>query len=308
MQNSIIDIERIIEKEIGIKNSTITEVGNRELGRHSVYKIKVNNRIYILKIYGIEGKSVREINSLKILEKSDVKTPQIIKVGEKDKKKWILIEYIEGVVLEKVLEEIDYENRLTLFEEMGEELGKLHKYKIFDYALKWDESIKSNDYIEYKIEKMEERIKEIENQKLPDEKVLFKAIKIIRENYIELFSDTVFRLTHNDFDGRNILVKESKGIYNISAIIDFEQSYPDNNENDLANLYFKYFTQNRDYEKVFLDGYKKYMRVDESFYKKLRVYLMIMGIEHCSWSYEKAHKYYSENIEFLKKLLEKKIK
>lgn len=99
------------------------------------------------------------------------------------------------------------------------------------------------------------------------------------------------------------MVEENAGIYKIKAIIDFEQSYHDNCENDLANLYFKYFIVNKQYEKCFIDGYRLYMKIDDNFHKKLKYYLILMVIEHCSWSYEKANDYYIENIEFLNKIL-----
>ncbi|MGL5414807.1 MAG: hypothetical protein ACRDAU_04000 [Clostridium sp.] len=61
--------------------------------------------------------------------------------------------------------------------------------------------------------------------------------------------------------------------------------------------------KNRDYEKAFIEGYEEYIEIDKKFYEKLKIYLMIMVIEHCSWSYEKAREYYKENIEFLKGIL-----
>lgn len=174
---------------------------------------------------------------------------------------------------------------------------------VFDYAIDWNRKIKANEFTIYKIQKMEQRIKEIENQSLPDKKILFDAIDIIKRNYKDIFRITEFRLTHNDFDGRNVLVKNMDGIYRIKAVIDFEQSYPDNCENDLTNLYFKYFVKNNQYEKYFIDGYRLHMKIHNDFYNRLKYYLLLMVIEHCSWSYEKANDYYRENIEFLKKLI-----
>lgn len=174
---------------------------------------------------------------------------------------------------------------------------------IFDYALGWDKKVNVSNFLEYKIKNMEERIAEIKNQKLSDKEILYNAIKIVRENYRDIFSNNEFRLTHNDFDGRNVLVDEIDGIYRIKAIIDFEQSYPDNCENDLVNLYFKYFIENKEYEKYFIKGYSLYMNIEDKFYENLRLYSLAMVIEHCSWSYEKANDYYVKNINFLKQIL-----
>lgn len=297
------DIENILSKVITDKKFDIIPVGNHNIGRHLVYKIDTERNKYIFKIYYIKGKRTREINSLKILKNSNVKVPNIIKYGEYDEHEWILMEYINGEILDSIFLSIDEENRVALFKELGEALGMIHSHEIFDYALGWDRKIGSNNFQDYKIIKMEERIEQIENQNLSDKELLLKAIDIIKENYKDIFRATEFRLTHNDFDGRNILVGEVGGIYKIKAIIDFEQSYPDNCENDLANLYFKYFIENEQYEKYFLDGYSLYMKIDDNFYSKLKLYLIVMVIEHCSWSYEKANEYYIENIKFLKKIL-----
>lgn len=298
------EIKNIIDKSMGLNEDFIIEpIGNHNIGRHLVYKIITKDKNYIFKIYYIEGKRKRELNSLKVLNSSDVRVPGIIKYGEYDNHEWILMEYIDGEVFENILPNIDNNNKLFLFRELGEALGKIHSYKTFNYALVWDRKIKSNYFKKYKIEKFEKRVKEIKEQNLPEREMLFKAIDIIRENYDEIFKEKDFRLTHNDFDGRNILVSKENGIYTIKAVIDFEQSYPDNCENDLANLYFKYFMDNKDYEKFFIDGYSIYMKINEVFYKHLKIYLMLMIIEHCSWSYDKARDYYIENIEFLKKIL-----
>lgn len=297
------DIENILSMVMVNEKFTITAVGNHSIGRHLVYKIDTGNSKYIFKIYYIKGKRIREINLLKALQNSSVRVPKVIKYGEYNGHDWMISEYIDGVVLEGIFLNLDKENILSIFKELGESLGKIHSHMVFDYAANWDEKIKADNFKNYKIKKFEERIKEIENQDLPDKNLLFKAVAIIKENYKELFSLTKFRLTHNDFDGRNVLVEEKSGIYRVKAIIDFEQSYPDNCENDLANLYFKYFIENKEYEKFFMDGYSLYMKIDEDFHHKLKYYLMLMAIEHCSWSYEKANDYYSENIEFLKKIL-----
>ena len=297
------DIENILNKIITNEKFTIIPVGNHNIGRHLVYKIDTGSTKYIFKIYYIKGKRIREINSLKILENSNVKVPKVIKYGEYDEHEWMIIEYIEGDILDSISSRLDKENILSIFKELGEALGKIHSYRVFNYATGWDEKIKADNFENYKIRKLEQRIEEIENQNLPDKELLFKAIDIIKQNYKDIFSATEFRLTHNDFDGRNVLVEENAGIYKIKAIIDFEQSYPDNCENDLANLYLKYFIVNKQYEKYFIDGYRLYMKIDDNFHKKLKYYLILMVIEHCSWSYEKANDYYIENIEFLKKIL-----
>ncbi|MGG5460973.1 phosphotransferase family protein [Clostridium sp. B9] len=297
-------IKKLISKHINLNNDIIiNSIGNHHIGRHLVYRIDNGKDKFVFKSYYRNDKRERELNSLKILSDCRTRVPIIKDFGEYNNKQWILMDYIEGEVFENIYLTLNKENILRLFYELGEALGKIHSYKTFDYALNWNKSIGINDFKEYKIKKFEERVIEIYEQKSPYKELLIKGIKIVRKNYNSLFQKENFRLTHNDFDGRNVLVKNENGVYSIQAIIDFEQSYPDDYCNDLANLYFKYFNGNKDYEKEFLKGYNRYIGVDKGFYKLLDKYLILMVIEHCSWSYERANDYYMENIEFLEKLL-----
>ncbi len=138
------DIENILNKIITNEKFTIAPVGNHNIGRHLVYKIDTSSTKYIFKIYYIKGKRIREINSLKILENSNVKVPKVIKYGEYDEHEWMIIEYIEGDILDSISSRLDKENILSIFKELGEALGKVHSYRIFDYAAGWDKKIKAN--------------------------------------------------------------------------------------------------------------------------------------------------------------------
>ena len=70
---------------------------------------------------------------------------------------------------------------------------------------------------------------------MPDKCILINAIEIIRDNYEKFNIKIEARLMHNDFDGRNILVKENSGVYKLSGIIDFEGSYPGNADENLIS-------------------------------------------------------------------------
>lgn len=284
---------------------TIIPVGNHDIGRNLVYKVVIDgeNR-YIFKMYSLAKRRMREIEASELLRKSNVTVPKVVKYGELNSHEWILKEYIDGELLEKMYHRLDMDNQLLLFTQMGEELGKMHSSKKFDFIGDWNNKIKLDKYVDYTISKIENSIEEIMNQDLPDIKLLMKGVKILRDNYGFLYNDIKeSRLTHGDFDGRNILVTTVNGKYKISAIIDFEACYPENCENDLVNLYFKYFWDNRQYEKAFLKGYNKYMVIQSEFYEKLKLYLISLIIDHCSWSYIRANDYYNSNIDFLKRLL-----
>lgn len=299
------DIKDILTTIITDVEFNIIPVGNHDIGRNLVYKVVVGgeNR-YIFKIYSLAKRRMREIEASELLRKSNVTVPKVVKYGETNSHEWILKEYIDGELLEKTYTRLDMDNQLLLFTQMGEELGKIHSSKKFDFIGDWNNKIRIDKYRDYTIGKIENSIEEIMNQDLPDIKLLMKGIKILRDNYGFLYNDIKeSRLTHGDFDGRNILVTNANGKYKISSIIDFEVCYPENCENDLVNLYFKYFFDNKQYEEVFFNGYNKYMVIQSEFYEKLKFYLIRLIIDNCSWSYIRANDYYTRNIDFLKRLL-----
>lgn len=299
------ELETIIET----KDFTIKPVGNHHLKRHLVYEVDMKDgERYIFKLYYRDRRRSREIASLKLLEGSKVKCPRIFKYGNfKDGSEWLITEYIEGDILDKVMEDMSLANRLNIFEEMGEELGKLNSFRTFNFFGEWDEKGNSisniKNYYDHFVQSMEKIIKELLDQEMPDKDLLTNAIKIIRNNYEKLNIKTEARLIHNDFDGRNILVKKDNEGYKLSGIIDFEVSYPDNTEKNFVQLYYRYFLNNKDYESAFFKGYEKYLCIDSDFDERLYIYLLSFIVGNCSWSYIQAPDYYNDNMKFLRNIL-----
>lgn len=241
------DIKDILTTIITDVEFTIIPVGNHDIGRNLVYKVVVGgeNR-YIFKIYSLAKRRMREIEASEVLRKSNMAVPKVVKYGEANSHEWILKEYIDGELFEKMYTRIDMDNQLSLFTQMGEELGKIHSSQKLDFIGDWNNKIRLDKYGDYTISKIENSIEEIISQGLPDIELLMNGIKILRDNYGFLYNNIKeSRLTHGDFDGRNILVTTVNGKYKISAIIDFESCYSENCKNDLVNLYFKYFLDNR---------------------------------------------------------------
>jgi aminoglycoside phosphotransferase (APT) family kinase protein len=287
----------------------IKPVGNHDLKRHLVYQIDMNNgERYIFKLYYKDRRRCREIASLRLLEGSEVKCPRIFKYGDlQDGKQWLITHYIEGELLEKLMDTMTLDNRLSIFEEMGEDLGILHTVKTFDFFGEWDESGNSihniKSYYENFVKSTEKSIDEVLKQDLPEQKLLKESIEIIRNNYERLNIDVEAKLVHNDFDGRNLLIRKENGVYRLSGVIDFEGCYPNNPEENLVQLYYRYFLDNKDYEKAFFKGYNRYINLDSGFHERLHIYLLCFPVVNCSWSYIQAPDYYKDNIRFLENIL-----
>lgn len=302
------DIKTMIYELLGSNNFDITPIGNHHLQRHLVYRIdpeKGNSMVF--KLYYKSGRRSREVAALRLLENTDIKCSKIIKHGKIGEDDWLLINYIEGELFDKVISGTSKDYRLKLFEEMGEELGKLHSFRTFDFFGEWDEHGNSIDgitqFYDIFVRITEETINSIFEQQLPEADIFKKAAEDVRASYKLFDIEVQSRLRHNDFDGRNILVSLTQGEPFISGIIDFEQSCPGNCETDFVGLYYRYFLDNRDYEAAFKAGYGKYMNIDEGFYGRLRPYLLKFALGNCSWAYYQARDYYWNNVKLIQRLL-----
>ncbi len=302
-------IKEILEQILERKDFEILPVGNHHLKRHLVYKVLLpQEKPLIFKLYYIPRRRSREMASLRLLENSGVKVPRILAQGLwEEQYEWLILEYLEGVLLDQVLCGLDEICKQRLFEEMGEELGKLHDYSSFDYIGEWDEEGRplgqEESYYDYFVQSMERAITHIENQQLPDKVVLTKSIAELRGNYFCMQIDLVPRLVHRDFDGRNILVVQRNGRYSISGILDFEGSYPGNPEENFISLYYRYFMEDTKLEEAFWRGYTKHLPRPEGFEERLQTYLLAFAIGNCSWASQQAKDYYEDNIRLLKKLI-----
>ena len=302
MQEIITDI--LQDREVKVR-----PMGNHHLKRHLVYKVDSRTMgEFTFKLYYRDRRRSREVASLSALEGSNVKCPRIVKKGVLESGfEWLMLEYKQGMVFDSVIKEIAPSELLGIFEQIGEELAKLHSYKVFEFFGEWDENgvslRRTRDYSSHFIQGVEGCIKNIEAQELPDKELLCRAVAALRNSYQLFDFKLVPRMTHHDFDGRNIIVKREKSLWKVQAVIDFEGCSPGNSEMDLVQLYKRYFLKNKEYEKSFLKGYTRFHSVDSTFYKRLPIYLLEFAVSNCSWAYTQAPDYYFENIELIRQRL-----
>ena len=304
-------VKELIESITNLKVNKIVPIGHHELNRHYVYVAYLKDaQPIVFKIFCVKNRINREIASLSLLKDSNVKTPKFFKNGVLDDgNEWMIFEYIQGISLDCVINELSEFDLKNLFFQIGEELSKIHVAKKFDFYGNWDingnsiNNIKS--YFEYFIRSVEMQICELAFQDFEDKEFLLDVADKIRQNYSLIKPIDESRLCHNDFDGRNILVLCQNEKWMVNGIVDFEQSFPGNKEMDIARLYFRYFLDNVELEKSFFEGYNKYISIDEGFFKRLDYYLLRIGFGICSWTYNVAPEYYKQGKELIRKVINK---
>ncbi len=300
---------KVVIQNILNKDVTIHGIGNHELKRHLVYLVtddKGNKNIF--KLYCKKNRCNREVASLKVLSSSNIKAPKLIKYGNlQNGDEWIIIEFLEGKPFEKVKHNINKNDQLRIMKQMGKELGKIHKFREFNYFGNWDKDANSIDKAIYFrtvfIRRAEITISNLLAQKLPERNLHVKAVESLRQQYELIDSVKTSRLCHNDFDGRNILVTKTEKTWDVTGVIDFEQCLPWDKDNDLAILYHKYFLSNSKYKNAFFSGYNEYFKNHDISQEKLDFYLLYIGIVICSWTYENVKDYYEEGIKLIKRYI-----
>lgn len=146
---------------------------------------------------------------------------------------------------------------------------------------------------------------EIVAQQLAEERLLLDALGKLHTQ-IGLFAGiTEARLSYSDYDGRNVLVKQSDDRWVFSAVIDFEQAFPGNCENDLIQLYHKCLLTDEGLKKAFFQGYQETWRLDAGFGDRLNYYLLREGVGICSWAKKVAPHYYAEGVELVREFIDK---
>lgn len=301
------EIHTHIARILGSDDFILRAIGNHDLGRHLVYQVTPAGAApVVLKIYCKKNRRSREIASLNLLVNTGVKCAVIADAGSlPDGTEWLLYTFFPGKILDRVWDQMSPLEEQRMFEALGNELGKIHCAATFPFFGQWDERGESlydfKYYFTEFVRSSEYVIRHLKCKKLPDQVLLNRAVSIIRKNYSLIESIRVSRLTHHDYDGRNILVDHESGHWKIQGIIDFEQSYPGNCEIDLAGIYARYLMGDAQREESFFKGYHKHLAVEDSFYQRLPYYLLCKGIVICSWTYGKAPAYYEEGIRLIER-------
>ncbi len=278
-------------------------IGHHSLNRNYVFLVKGKEDL-IFKFYGKKVKYLCEKRALSCL-KTFKEIPKLKSSGD-DNVPWILMNKIEGALLQEVWESVSRENRNHLLRSMGELLGRLHNQQTQDYFGLWEDLSPippENNFIKYRIKNDNRIMEKIRNQNLPDKKIFEEAYDELKNLYTKLDPDTKGVICHRDYSFRNILVTKENNNRTIKGLIDFEHCQIDDPAIDFNTLYQYQMLNTDDMEKAFFEGYEKYMARPGDFKERKKYYMINLGLHTCSWSYEKANNFYNSGVRLLKSIL-----
>lgn len=277
----------------------IEAIGNHYLERNSVYKIDDKK---IVKFYSEDRTWEREIKALNFINEKSELYPQIIDNSGEDEIRWIEFSILKGSIYKDIEQEIAENLKSSFYYEMGINHAQLHKMNELDQYYDWATSSSSykeyNSYREFETDKNRRRgliaLKKANNI---NKDLLNNAYAKMLEKELLLDCCKKFSICHNDYSERNIIVNIDNKDLRITGIIDFELSYPSSIESDVSRTLFAiYFSE---YKEDYLKGYKSIIKLNGNFDKLLDYYLLAMGLEVCSWSYDKDKSYYDYALKIL---------
>lgn len=287
------------------RETAMTYMGHKDLGRNSVYLIPHKNQV--LKVYGDRRRRwAAEVASLKLLQAKGLPIPKLVDHGVfKEKLYWVVMEKLEGIALSNIVEQAAPEQHKKILYDMGAFLSDFHAACKVNQFGEWDENRNKarnwKTFAAFKIEKNRRSADELLAQNF-DEYKLFKAgYSKMLSLEDSLTSVNSFSVCHNDFSDRNVLVEKRGGDIKIVGLIDFELSYPGDPESDVTKMIVKnYFS--KDIES-FIAGYRKNSNPSANFEEKHRYYLIALCLEICSWAHDNARDFFKQAVDVLEQVV-----
>ncbi|MCK9524668.1 MAG: aminoglycoside phosphotransferase family protein [Limnochordia bacterium] len=281
---------------------TFEPIGNHELKRHLVYKITGKQGAYVLKLYYKKNRWNREVANLRRFANTDVRAPRIAGYGVFESGvEWLVYDYIDGVILSHVEDELSQDNLGTIYFEMGKQLGLIHQYKC-DFFGSMDENGNSiHGFVNFKAyfsHLTATILAELHGVEHDDPDLIVQA----EARFLAMLDalddrDLVATLCHNDFGPRNILVSEHGGRRSLRAVIDFEQSVPTDKDEELIAVYLPMLERNKSLAKSFRTGYELSGTIDmDRLMTKRKLYNLFRGLGICAWAKDVDYEYYLEGV------------
>ncbi len=226
------------------------------------YLLKGNRQAVLRVIATNEESARREAALVELAYQNEIKVPKFYDLKVFKGKAYVLYEYMPGITLEDFLLTRKEVSKKT-FLDLGSELGKIHSISFasngfFNEQLKIAEPI--SDIDKFGIDYMNRVIPNIPDERLSKE-IKERLHKLIQDKWEFVSQSSISnRLTHFDFNPKNILVSEDG---ELKAILDWEFGMAANCIADLGN-FLRFTYDYPDFSKdTFIQGYERVLNLPE---------------------------------------------
>lgn len=257
----------------------VKEFSNIETFYNSVTKIHTDKGNFFVKKYN-DRTGYKLSNLYPMLEKQGLPVPRVLKYDDSCQiinQPYLIISQVNG----KMLCATELNDEKQFYYDLGQILARIHSITFGSFGETFDGKTIEN-YQGIRPSKtwkgMYEEIikKRLQNLEKSDFEDLIKPInEWFQKNFHLLDYKITPRLLHEDLNQKNIFVKDNR----ISGIIDFDGSFVGHNEEELMRTEGANFSGN-DFRQVFLEGYTRFIPLDQGYAKRRRFYYLSRLLVH----------------------------
>ena len=235
------------------------------------------------KVYTDGDTSICERNIIiyKLFELYDIPCPKIVfydLTGEKCGYPSIMLSEIKGEKLNDILRSNNSVDINAIYHEFGEITAKIHSI-LFDQfgeiheenglfyvgPLKKIEKGPFNTWVELMNPIQTQRMKILKDTK---HEYLITPLKKFTEQQLKNYKQINPRLCHGDLNSHNIIIHNG----NISGIIDVDEAFSGNYEEDLMRIELDHFQTNFHLKQIFFKSYQEHIYLNEDYYERRRLF------------------------------------
>lgn len=268
-----------------IKVKSLSKLGSG--GGNFNYLVKTNAGKFIFRMnakINEFGKSKKEYDNLKILEKYDV-APKVYLFDESRSlfdSDFIVLDYVEGLRCTQIKPYFDE----RMIRNLAELLAKIHSIRINSKIRKLDYySLSPNDELEFSKNYRRYISKNLKNREFFE--MIDSVFSKLKKDFASVDVKSRIVLSHGDFHKENIIVNGEK-----YHLIDFENLEITNQASALAHLFidFKHAAFTKKQESIFLNEYTKYVKSIKNLENEISLFKPVKIFNVFLWSVEFALK------------------
>ena len=284
-----IDIDAILETSGYTANPFYSEMSSNRL-----IKISIGESLYILKIYNQKDRFENELDFMYLFMNNKCKVPRLVKYSPvNSSQSWVLYEYVEGISLSQIKNQVPSKNLNYIWKQVGQELKKIHSISVFNTAEM------ENNKMDF-VNRLKSSIENFSNHPMNKDvsAILDDAIHYLRNN-LSRIQKSIFGIVLNDFNDRHIIIRQRKGKWAFNAFIDFELTCFGCPYVDIVGLYFNDLLESKELEEYFLAGYEsERMYIDDLC---IYFFLIYFGVRQCTVSQNINANHYSFGLSIIEK-------
>jgi Ser/Thr protein kinase RdoA (MazF antagonist) len=251
-----------IENAIARCGLTPSECSIRKLSggfQNANFLVEQDRRKLVLRFYSTKKETaLREVGTLQFLANHDVKTPKVIDFFELENKGVVLLEFLEGQLLQEKLIESKTIDLIT-FHLVGQELAKIHLIELPRTGFIGPEMQIGNEYEKFSLFLKEYIVTVFSsvNEARLEPSIRDRLLRLVEDNWkTVLMTEPASNLVHCDFNPKNILIMQEEGRPVVSGVLDWEFCISGNGYIDIGNFFRFPYDYPELAQQKFIEGYK----------------------------------------------------